>query len=52
MRRSVVSKGEAAVTLPAWSFMGEKMIRGSVYGSTRPHVDIPPAARRRRGAMP
>lgn len=32
---------EETVTIPAWSFMGEKVIKGSVYGSTRPHVDIP-----------
>jgi S-(hydroxymethyl)glutathione dehydrogenase/alcohol dehydrogenase len=32
---------EETVTLPAWSFLGEKTIKGSVYGSTRPHVDIP-----------
>ena len=32
---------EEMVTLPAWSFLGEKVIKGSVYGSTRPHVDIP-----------
>jgi S-(hydroxymethyl)glutathione dehydrogenase / alcohol dehydrogenase len=32
---------EETVTIPAWSFLGEKVIKGSVYGSTRPHVDIP-----------
>jgi Zn-dependent alcohol dehydrogenase len=32
---------DETVTLPAWSFMSEKVIKGSVYGSTRPHVDIP-----------
>jgi len=32
---------EETVTLPAWSFLGEKIIKGSLYGSTRPHVDIP-----------
>jgi S-(hydroxymethyl)glutathione dehydrogenase/alcohol dehydrogenase len=32
---------EESVTIPAWTFMGEKLIKGSVYGSTRPHIDIP-----------
>jgi S-(hydroxymethyl)glutathione dehydrogenase/alcohol dehydrogenase len=29
------------VTLPAASFLGEKTLRGSAYGSARPRVDLP-----------
>jgi len=32
---------EAMVTLPASSFLTEKVIKGSVYGSARPRVDMP-----------
>jgi len=32
---------EAMVTFPASSFLTEKVIKGSVYGSARPHVDMP-----------
>lgn len=29
---------DETVTLPAWSFLGEKVLKGSVYGSARPHT--------------
>jgi len=35
------SAREDQVTLPAASFLAEKMLRGSAYGCGRPRVDIP-----------
>ena len=32
---------EETVTIPAFSLLNEKKIQGSVYGSSRPHVDMP-----------
>ena len=32
---------EEKVTIPAFSLLNEKKIKGSVYGSSRPHVDMP-----------
>jgi S-(hydroxymethyl)glutathione dehydrogenase / alcohol dehydrogenase len=44
-RGTAVIVGAAAredrVTLPAASFLGEKILKGSAYGSSRPRVDLP-----------
>jgi Zn-dependent alcohol dehydrogenase len=39
---AVAAAHEARVTLPAASFLGEKILEVSAYGSSRPRVDLPP----------